>query len=204
MSYPQRFNVFVFRILKKEDVMKKVIVFLTGALFLIVAVTAFAEEKPELVQKPRGRSVNNPAQATTTAKVNTQLQKKDLIDSISQTLDSNAEVIPNIANLKMVKEGDKTSYTFKEVRLENLDDASLQDLANKILGEVGKIQSEAINEQLDAARQAQQIQTQLNQTRQVQTQLNQAQQAQTATRQAAQIQSIPRTPSVPAAVSERK
>lgn len=211
--------------------MKKAIIFLTGALFLAVAVTAFAEENQGFMQKLKNRFAKKPAQTANITKttpvpktatpsitgkakptdvapspkaVEAPIRKEDLVDSIKQTLDSNPEIISNIAGLKMTKEGDKISYTFKEASLESLDDASLQDLANKILTEFGKVQSDTINEQMNTVRQTQQVQSQINQTRQVQTQLNQAKQAQAASIQAVRTQSIPKAPSIPAAVGGKK
>lgn len=192
--------------------MKKMVILLVGALFLTVAVTAFAEEELGFIQRMKNKFMKKPTQATTTTKAaaspvigktdqkasasvptveEVPIKKEDFIENIKQTLDADPEVIPNITDLKMTKDGDKVSYTYKEASLESLNNESLQGLANKIIGEVGRIRSEAIREQTDAVRQAQQVQTQLVQV----------QQAQAASRQAAQIQSIPKPPSGPTAGS---
>ena len=196
--------------------MKKITVFLISALFLTTAVTAFAEEELGFIQRLKNRFMKKPAQAVTASKAVSMpkaaassvtekagpidmvpapktegipVNREDFIDSIKQTLDADPEVIPNIADLKMVKDGDKVSYTFKEFSLESLDDESLQGLANKIIGEVGRVRSVVVSEQMAAIRQAQQVQQQLSQV----------QQAQNASRQSAQIQSISKPPSGPAA-----
>ncbi|MCX5680492.1 MAG: hypothetical protein NTZ95_07640 [Candidatus Omnitrophica bacterium] len=48
--------------------MKKMVILLVGALFLTVAVTAFAEEELGFIQRMKNKFMKKPTQATTTTK----------------------------------------------------------------------------------------------------------------------------------------
>jgi len=176
---------------------KKITILLTAILFFTMAAIAFAEEDIGFIQRMKNKFMKKPVQSTAAAKVvpapkgrvspateKILLKKEDVVDNIKQMLSSDPEVIPNIANLKMLKEKDKVSYTFKGAALESLDRESLQGLSDRILGEIGVLRSNAINEQMSVVRQSQQVQMQVNQ----------AQQAQAASRQIAQAQAIPKAP----------
>lgn len=192
--------------------MKRITIFLTGVLFLAIAANAFAEENIGFIQRLKNRFMKKPAQTAAAAKTAAPLAAKksgaavtapapkpalapisreDLIDTIKQTLDTDPEIILGITDLKAVKDGDKTSYTFKGSGLEALDDNSIQGLADTVIGEIGKRRSEVINDQMNVLRQIQQVQTQQAQIQQVQAA---SRQAQAASRQVAQAQSIPKGP----------
>ncbi|MEI6863098.1 MAG: hypothetical protein WCK38_01705 [Candidatus Omnitrophota bacterium] len=192
--------------------MKKITAFLTAMLFLTVAVSVVsAEENLGFIQRMKNRFAKKPAQAGPVAKTistpktvassvtakpkivnkapianvkDTPIQREGLIDNIKQMLDADPEVILNMADLKVTRDKDKASYTFKGESLESLNDESLQNLANNITGEVGRLRTNSVNEQMNVVRQAQQVQAQMNQI----------QQSQTAARQVAQIQAIPKGP----------
>ena len=86
-----------------------------------------------------------------------QLTKEELAKHIKDLLDNRDDVLSAVREIKKETDPDgKVSYLYGGAKLEDMNRDDLQKLLNKINGEMGRINSERLQKQLEVIRQADQ------------------------------------------------
>lgn len=103
------------------------------------------------------KAVPKATEATTTAAV--KMTKEELVADLKDELESDDEIFDIIPDFKAVKdETGKTYYTYKGVKLEDMAENDLESLLARTRQNLIKLRTERIQQQLETARRAQQIQ----------------------------------------------
>ena len=86
-----------------------------------------------------------------------QMTKEELSTYIKELLDHRSDILGFIPEIKKETGADgKVSYLYKDVKIEDMDKDQLHKVLNRINGEMGRINTERLQKQLQTIRQADQ------------------------------------------------